>query len=72
MILQLSQTYISRHLSSGHKDDVDIDQFKFIEDAIPAFWSEKNSVETNIWIRLRPFAYSLNQSTLIFRVRLIV
>ncbi len=67
--LQLSQTYISRHLSSGHKDDVDIDQFKFIEDAIPAFWSEKNSVETNIWIRLRPFAYSLNQSTLIFRVR---
>lgn len=66
---QLSQTYISRHLSLGHKDDVDVDQFKFIEDAIPAFWSEKNSVGTNIWIRLRPFAFSLNQSTLIFRVK---
>jgi len=67
--LQLSQTFISRHLSSGHKDDVDIDQFKFIEDAIPAFWSEKNPVNTNIWIRLRPFAFNLNQNSLIFRVK---
>lgn len=67
--LQVSQTYVSRHLSAGHKDDVDIDQFRFIEDAIPAFWSEKNSVNTNIWIRLRPFAFSLNQSTLIFKVK---
>ena len=67
--LQISQTYVSRHLSSGHQDDVDIDQFRFVEDAIPAFWSEKNSKDTDIWIRLRPFAYDLNGSTLIFRVR---
>lgn len=67
--LQLSQIYISRHLSTGHKDDVDIDQFRFIEDALPAFWSEKNPVNTDIWIRLRPFAFSLNQDTLIFKVK---
>jgi len=67
--LQLSQTYVSRHILTGHKDDVDIDQFKFIEDAIPAFWSEKNPTNTNIWIRLRPFAYDLNGNSLIFRVK---
>jgi len=67
--LQLSQTYVSRHVLDAEKDDVDIDQFKFIEDAIPAFWSEKNPTNTNIWIRLRPFAYDLNGSTLIFRVK---
>ena len=67
--LQVSQLYISRHYLSGHKDNVDIEQFKFIEDAIPAFWSEKNPVNTNIWIRLRPFAYDLNQGTLVFKVR---
>ena len=67
--LQLSQTYISRHVLGEEKDDVNIDQFRFIEDAIPAFWSEKNPTNTNIWIRLRPFASNLNGSTLIFRVR---
>lgn len=67
--LQLSQLYVSRHFSSGHKDNVDIEQFRFIEDAIPAFWSEKNPVNTDIWIRLRPFAFDLNQSTLVFKVK---
>lgn len=67
--LQISQLYVSRHVSSGHKDTAIIDQFDFIDDAIPAFWSEKNSVDTNIWIRLNPFAFSLNQSTLVFKVR---
>lgn len=67
--LQISQLYISRHHSFGHQDNVDIDQFRFIEDAIPAFWSEKNPVNTNIWIRLRPFAFSLNQSSLVFKVK---
>lgn len=66
---QLSQLYISRHKSSGHKDTAQIDQFRFVEDAIPVFWSEKNPVNTNIYIRLRPFAFSLNQSTLKFKVR---
>jgi hypothetical protein len=66
---QLSQTYVSRHLTSGHKDDVTINQFKFIEDAIPPFWSEKNSIDTNIWVRLRPYGFDLNQSSLVFKVK---
>lgn len=67
--LQLSQTYISKHLSSGHIVDVDIDQFTFIQEAIPAFWSEKNPVNTNIYIHLRKAVADLNQSTLVFQVR---
>lgn len=66
---QVSQTYVSRHTSTGHQDSTSIDQFQFVEDAIPGFWSEKNPIDTNIWIRLRPFAYSLNQSRLVFRVK---
>jgi len=48
---------------------VNFNQFVFVEDAIPAFFSEKNSIDTDIWIRLRPFAYDLNSSTLKFMVR---
>jgi len=66
---QLSQLYVSKHRSSGHKDTTSIDQFRFVDDAIPPFWSEKNAVNTNIYIRLRPFAFSLNQSTLKFKVK---
>lgn len=66
---QVSQTYVSRHVSIGHQDSTTIDQFQFVDDAIPAFWSEKNPIDTNIWIRLRPFAYSLNQSRLVFKVK---
>ena len=46
-----------------------IDQFVFVEDAVPKFWSEKNPPNTNIWIRLRPFAFSLNNNTLKMWVR---
>lgn len=67
--LQVSQTHTSRHVLNHNKDTVQINQFKFIEDAIPPFWSEKNPVDTNIWIRLRPYGFSLDQSTLIFKVR---
>ena len=46
-----------------------LNQFVFVEDAIPKFWSEKNPIDTNIWIRLRPFAFSLNISTFKMFVR---
>jgi len=46
-----------------------IDQFVFVEDAVPKFWSSKNLPATNIWVRLRPFAFSLNNSTLRMWVR---
>lgn len=69
--LQISQLKLSLHthwLDGEAYDEltgyVTIDQFVFVEDAIPAFWSEKNPVDTDIWIRLRPFAYSLDNSTL--------
>lgn len=68
-ITPLSQTYVSKHLSSGHTDSTIINQFRFIEDAIPPFWSEKNPIDTNIWIRLRPFGFDLNQSSLVFKVK---
>ena len=46
-----------------------IDQFIFVEDAVPKFWSEKNPFDTHIWIRLRPFAFSLDNSTFRMWVR---
>jgi len=74
--LQISQLKLSYHT---HWEDgiaydelftnVELNQFVFIEDAIPALWSEKNPKNTNIWIRLRPFAFDLNISTLVFLVR---
>ncbi len=48
---------------------VSLNQFIFVEDAIPIFWSEKNPIDTDIWIRLRPFAYDLDSSTFKFMVK---
>lgn len=74
--LQLSQLKVSTHTfwTGGSAYDylwtyVDFDQFIFVEDAIPVFWSEKNPIDTDIWIRLRPFAYSLNATTLSYYVK---
>jgi hypothetical protein len=69
-IKDVDQVLISRHLDDdNNKDTVDLDQFTFVTDAIPEFWSEKNPVNTRIWIRLRPFVTSLNPSTLVFKIR---
>lgn len=65
----LSQNYVSRHLLTGHQDSVDVDQFTFVVDAIPAMWSYKNPVDSDIWIRLAPQAYSLNPSSVIMQIR---
>lgn len=67
--LQLGQVYVSRHVLTGHQDTTELDQYVFVEDAIPAFWSYKNPTTTDIWIRLLPFADSLNASSLIFKIR---
>ena len=74
--LQLSQLNLSKHTHYLEGDVIDelignvyIDQFVFIEDADPAFFSEKNPKETDIWIRMRPFAFNLNANTLKFYVR---
>jgi hypothetical protein len=74
--LQISQLKLSLHTHwvDGQPQDslwtyVNINQFVFVEDAVPAFWSEKNPTNTNIWIRLRPFAFSLNNKTFRMWVR---
>jgi hypothetical protein len=74
--LQLSQLKLSKHthVVDGNVEDelftnVRLNQFIFVEDAIPKFWSEKNPRETYIWIRLRPFAFNLDGTTLRFYVR---
>ncbi len=74
--LQLSQLKLSKHthyVDGSPYDylwtDVSLDQFIFVEDAVPSFWSEKNTRGTYIWIRLRPFAFSLDRSTFKFYVR---
>jgi len=65
----ISQLSSSRHIDGLNKDHSLVNQYVFIQDAIPAFWSEKITVNTYIWIRLRPFAYSLDPTTLIFKIR---
>lgn len=74
--LQLSQLKTSGHthwIGATPYDylwtEVTLDQFIFVEEAIPAFWSIKNPVDTDIWIRLRPYAYSLNISRVKMYVR---
>jgi len=74
--LQIDQMKLGHHTywASGQPYDylwtqVNLNQFIFVEDAVPKFWSEKNSIDTTIWIRLRPFAYDLDRDTFKFYVR---
>ena len=67
--LQISQPFVSRHLTGGHIDTATIDQFVFVVDAIPAMFSEKNPVNTDIYLRVRPFGFDLDQNTVVFKVR---
>jgi hypothetical protein len=74
--MRFSQLNLSKHshwVDGSHtltlNTNVRIDQFIFVEDAVPSFYSEKNPRETDIWIRMRPFAFSLDGDTLKFFVR---
>jgi hypothetical protein len=74
--LQIDQLKLSHHTywAGGIAYDylwtqVSTNQFVFVEDAIPKFYSEKNSIDTTIWIRLRPFAYDLDAAELKFYVK---
>ena len=74
--LQISQLKLSTHTYWVSGTDYDylwtyttLDQFIFVDEAIPAYWSEKNPKETNIWLRLRPRGFSLNPSSIKFYVR---
>lgn len=61
---RLSQNYLSRHLSTGNVVSATLNQFSFTQEAIPNFWSERNTASIDYWIRLRPFSYSLDTTTL--------
>lgn len=65
----LSQMSSNRHQLGINTDSITINQYVFIQDARPPFWSEKVSVNTDIWVRLRPLSYSLDISTLVVKVR---
>jgi len=74
--LQFSQLRMSKHnhwVDGFYTPDletyVNLDQFIFVRDAVPSFFSEKNPRETDIWIRMRPAFTSLDGSTLRFFVR---
>lgn len=65
----VDQTYISRHYSTAHIDTATLNQFVFIQEVRPPFFSEKNGTDTDIWVRMRPFATSLDPNTLVFKIR---
>lgn len=65
----VDQVYTSRHYSSAHIDTTTLNQFVFITEARPPFLSKKNSIDTDIWLRLRPFATDLDPNTLIIKIR---
>lgn len=74
--LQISQLKLSKHTHYVDGNPYDhlwvydhLDQFIFVEDAIPKFWSEKNPITTDIWIRLRPFVHTLDDSSLKMWIR---
>jgi len=74
--LNFSQLKLSKHTHIVDDQPYDelftnvrLNQFVFVSDAIPAFWSYKNQKETYIWVRLRPFAFNLDGDTLKFYVR---
>jgi len=56
------------HKLTGNKDTTQLNQFVFVQEAFPPFWSEKNATDTKIWLRLRPFIDSLDIST--FRIEI--
>ncbi len=66
----IDQVLISRHYDDENNvDRVTLNQFVFIANAIPVFWSEKNSINTDIWIKLNPFAADLDTTTFVFKIR---
>lgn len=74
--MSFSQLKQSRHVYwyDGHFEDdlitnTKLNQFVFVEDAVPKFFSEKNNINTDIWLRLRPFSHSLNKDTLSVKIR---
>jgi hypothetical protein len=67
--MRMSQLYQAFHIDEYLNTDETLDQFIFILEVIPAWYSVKNPIVQDIFIRISPFAYDLNQSTFIMRVK---
>lgn len=67
--LNMSNNFVSRHVDYGNSASVNVDQFSFMTETRPAMWSEKNNVDTDFWVRLRPFASSLAPGTLVIKLK---
>jgi hypothetical protein len=65
----VNQMTASRHLIGLNEDTALINQYVFIQDAIPKFYEDKVNVNTSVWIRMRPFAYALDPGSLLFEIR---
>lgn len=66
----ISQVFISRHVGgTPNQDTATLDQYDFISDAIPAFWSTKNPIATDFWLKIRPFAADLDITTFVYKIR---
>jgi hypothetical protein len=67
--IRTSQLYQAHHRNEYLSTEESIDQFIFILEVSPAWYSVKNPIVQDIYLRITPFAYDLNQSTFIMRVK---
>jgi len=66
----LFYNYLSRHLPIGSNEVTStIAQFSFIQAIKPVPYSDGNALNSEIWLRLSPYGYSLDKTSLIFKVR---
>lgn len=64
-----SQLYQAHHEADPLSTTVGLDQFFFVIEAIPPWYSEKNPIVQYIYLRITPFAYDLDQSSFRILVR---
>ena len=73
--MHFSQLHLSRHFHyiNGVYNEYliakdSLNAFRFVDETVPAKYSEKNSIATHIWVRLLPYSAALNPSTFKFYV----
>jgi hypothetical protein len=67
--MRISQLYQAFHIDEYVNTDDTIDQFIFIIEVVPAWYSEKNPIVQDIFIRISPFQSDLQQSTFVMYVK---
>jgi len=67
--MRMSQLRQAHHRSDYLSTEETLDQFIFIVEVLPPWYSIKNPIVQDIFLRISPFAYDLSQSTFIMRVK---